>query len=310
MLCQSWGGTIRIFPAVPDAWADVTLHDFRTQGAFQVSAVRRRGVTRFVRVRSLAGEPCRVRHSIPGPVTVDGARHRDVGGGVVEVDLRAGREAVIHAAGQRPDLVIAPVRITEPAQPWGLRALPPRGAMRPVDLTAVYDNDGISRDENPADGNLDGGGYTYSVLDVPPAGPLTSEAVPFVFPSGADGARNNLTGQGQAIPVPAGRYARLWMLGAATAGNVQADAVATYADGSTGTVRIALSEWIRETSFGEVELVRCTHRNHPTGRNNANPAIFQQSAALDPARSLVSLTLPRLTNPQLHLLALTLEAPV
>ena len=60
MLCQSWGGVIRIFPAVPAAWADVTLDDFRTQGAFLVSAVRRAGGTRFVKVHSLAGEPCRV----------------------------------------------------------------------------------------------------------------------------------------------------------------------------------------------------------------------------------------------------------
>ena len=78
---------------------------------------------------------------------------------------------------------------------------------------------------------------------------------------------------------------------------------------NTDRARIARSIG-RETSFGEVELVRCTHRNHPTGRNNANPAIFQQSADLDPARPLVSLTLPALTSPQLHLLALTLEAPV
>ncbi len=66
MLCQSWGGTVRVFPAVPPSWADVTLHDFRTQGAFLVSAARTGGVTRFIRVRSLAGEPLRLKHGIGG----------------------------------------------------------------------------------------------------------------------------------------------------------------------------------------------------------------------------------------------------
>ena len=86
MLCQSWGGVIRIFPAVPGAWADVTLHDFRTQGAFLVSAARTGGVTRFVRVRSLAGEPCRLKPGIGSatPSTTYQAESATISQGVVE----------------------------------------------------------------------------------------------------------------------------------------------------------------------------------------------------------------------------------
>src|SRR2546423_9136979 len=65
MVCQSWGGVIRVFPALPAAWPDLTVHDFRTQGAFLLSAVRRAGRTEFVRLASLAGAPCRVRPGIP-----------------------------------------------------------------------------------------------------------------------------------------------------------------------------------------------------------------------------------------------------
>lgn len=35
--------TIRVFPALPAAWPDLVVHDFRTQGAFLLSAVRERG---------------------------------------------------------------------------------------------------------------------------------------------------------------------------------------------------------------------------------------------------------------------------
>ncbi len=41
MLLQSWGGKIRIFPAVPDAWQDVAYSGLRTEGAFKVSASRK-----------------------------------------------------------------------------------------------------------------------------------------------------------------------------------------------------------------------------------------------------------------------------
>jgi alpha-L-fucosidase 2 len=315
MLCQSWGGVIRIFPAVPDAWADITLHDFRTQGAFLVSAVRKGGVTRFVRVRSLRGERCVLRHGLPVRgadrlrVTGEFGR-RDLGGGDIEIELRRGAEAVVYPAGTRPDFAIAPVPVTEPGDPWGLQPLPPLGEVVTVDLAPYLDNDGVSADERPADGDFDGTGMTYPAADLPAAGELVHEGARFVFPSTADGAANNVTARGQSLPVPPGRYAKLRVLGAGSGGNVTVDATARYADGTTGRVRIALSDWIREAGSGEIELLRTTHRNSPAGRNSANAAIFHQVVALDPARELHSLTLPALTSPQAHLFALSLEKPV
>ncbi|MEU9291643.1 Tat pathway signal sequence domain protein [Streptomyces sp. NPDC048275] len=124
MFCQSWGGVIRVFPAVPSSWADVTLHNFRTQGAFLVSAVRKAGTTRFIRIRSLAGEPLKLRHGLTGPLTVlldDGtpARTQDLGDGTLAIDLPRGHEVLVHS-GSRPDLVIAPVAVSEPGPAWGL----------------------------------------------------------------------------------------------------------------------------------------------------------------------------------------------
>lgn len=85
MLCQSWGGTVRVFPAVPAAWADLVVHNFRTQGAFLLSAVREGGRVRWVR-------------------------------------LRKGESALITARGDRPDLRIRPVVANAPAPAWGLPA--------------------------------------------------------------------------------------------------------------------------------------------------------------------------------------------
>ncbi|MBA2809913.1 Tat pathway signal sequence domain protein [Streptomyces sp. KM273126] len=128
MVCQSWGGVIRVFPALPAAWADLTVHDFRTEGAFLLSAVRKGGVTRWVRLTSEAGADCVVRHGIAGAVDVrDGwgrrLRYSDVGGGAVRIALRKGQSALITAKGDHPDLTVAPVRPNEAAPRWGLPAV-------------------------------------------------------------------------------------------------------------------------------------------------------------------------------------------
>jgi alpha-L-fucosidase 2 len=52
MLLQSWGGAVRVFPAMPERWADASFRDLRAEGAFRVSAERRAGTT--VRVRIVA----------------------------------------------------------------------------------------------------------------------------------------------------------------------------------------------------------------------------------------------------------------
>ncbi|MGW0657437.1 glycoside hydrolase family 95-like protein, partial [Streptomyces umbrinus] len=127
MVCQSWGDVIRVFPAVPAAWADLTVHDFRTQGAFLLSAVREGGRTRWVRLVSEAGAPCVVRHGITGAIEVrDGRgrplRYEAVGDGVVQVPLRKGESVLITGKGDRPDLRISPVEPNEEAPRWGLPA--------------------------------------------------------------------------------------------------------------------------------------------------------------------------------------------
>ncbi|WP_326686052.1 MULTISPECIES: glycosyl hydrolase family 95 catalytic domain-containing protein [unclassified Streptomyces] len=125
MVCQSWGGTIRVFPAVPEAWRDVSVHDFRTQGAFLLSAARQGGRTRWVKLRSEAGAPCAVRHSLPGPVEVRDARgrplpHEEEAEGTLRIGLREGEEAVLTVRGERPDMSVGPVRPNTGAPRWGL----------------------------------------------------------------------------------------------------------------------------------------------------------------------------------------------
>jgi hypothetical protein len=130
MVCQSWGEVIRVFPALPAAWRELVVHDFRTQGAFLLSAVREEGRTRWVRLTSEAGAPCVVRHGIAGPVEVRDGRGRrlrweaaqEAGDGAIRIRLRKGESALITAEGDRPDLRIRPVTPNAAAPAWGLPA--------------------------------------------------------------------------------------------------------------------------------------------------------------------------------------------
>ncbi len=118
MLLQSWEATIRVFPAVPDAWQDVTFHDLRTDGAFLVSASRQAGKTQWVRVKSLAGEPCRIKPGFTGPIHVAGLRSfelEELKPGLYTLDIKQGEEAILWTGDQTktPELLVAPLPAQE-----------------------------------------------------------------------------------------------------------------------------------------------------------------------------------------------------
>src|SRR5439155_18434818 len=116
LFLQDWGGALRVFPAVPSGWADAAFDRLRADGAFLVSGVRRDGRTAWVRIESIAGEPCRLivpdwetavvrAHTGPAPrVTRDSA-------GAFVIGLRRGAWVVLapDAASPLPD--VSPVQI-------------------------------------------------------------------------------------------------------------------------------------------------------------------------------------------------------
>ncbi|PZU08260.1 MAG: hypothetical protein DI605_13600 [Sphingomonas sp.] len=124
MMLQSWGGTIRVFPAVPGAWADCVFADFSAEGGFLVSAQRKGGRTRWIEVTSRAGEPFALKTGIIEPVaTVDGmprALSTD-GGGRITCALERGETIVIEPKGARRPHRIGPVPV-DVVNSFGLNA--------------------------------------------------------------------------------------------------------------------------------------------------------------------------------------------
>lgn len=50
MYLQSWGGKIRIFPTVPDAWKNCHFNNLRAEGGLKVSASRNDGLTNSIEI--------------------------------------------------------------------------------------------------------------------------------------------------------------------------------------------------------------------------------------------------------------------
>ena len=66
MLLQSWGGTVRIFPALSARWTDASFRDLRAEGGFVVSARRLGGCTATVRIAAPRGGALRLRDPFGG----------------------------------------------------------------------------------------------------------------------------------------------------------------------------------------------------------------------------------------------------
>jgi alpha-L-fucosidase 2 len=93
MLIQSYNDHIEIFPAVPQAWKNVSFHNLRTEGAFLVSAKKENGVTDEVSVT--ATQVSTLQLKIPFKIwVVKGIERKEI------VDNGNGFSAVILKKGQ------------------------------------------------------------------------------------------------------------------------------------------------------------------------------------------------------------------
>ena len=162
-----------------------------------------------IRLQELVGEPARdVEVRFAGPVS----SAREVNGAEEALDTPLGRLAVEDGA-LRVDL--------NPYQP---RAFAVRLEQAPVQLSPPsgkaldlpYNLDGISRDEDRTDGDLDGSDNTLAGELLPPV--LVREGIPFRTGPQQPGEPNVLVARGQEFSLPAGDFNRLYLLAAAVGG--------------------------------------------------------------------------------------------
>ena len=101
MILQSWGGKIRVFPGIPADWKNIGFEGLLAAGGFEVAAQRSGGETQFVRIKSLAGEPCQLVLDFE-PARVEGIQPsalQKMPNGEFKVSLIKGEEVILFAKG-------------------------------------------------------------------------------------------------------------------------------------------------------------------------------------------------------------------
>lgn len=109
MLLQSWSdpaldepGQIRVFPALPAEWQKETIefHNLRTEGAFLVSARREAGSTQWIGIKSLAGEPCRIKTDMTAYACHDNDKETAISqdtDGLITIHLNKGCQTLLYS---------------------------------------------------------------------------------------------------------------------------------------------------------------------------------------------------------------------
>jgi len=212
----------------------------------------------------------------------------------------------------KAELAVGPPRVEEPppAPPPPKPFVPPASLVT-LDLTKVFNNDGISSEANPKDGNLDlpklKSGSSYPADQLPEGGrhfqPPVPKGIAFRFPPKADGKLNNVACDGQRLEVPPGVYTRLWLLAAAEFGNQEGAARLVYDKGDE-PVTLRLTDWCSEPAFGELEAIRCANRHTWDGQREEKTCRIWAVALALRDQPLQALVLPR--NRHIHLFAATL----
>ena len=118
------------------------------------------------------------------------------------------------------------------------------------------------------------------------------------FPIGPPNTYDVVTSE--QIPLPAGRFATLLLLGDLVNGEQPPTAhfVVTYTDGSTAAFDQSLSDWVIPRNYPGESLVDCMPSRHLLdGSMDLNSVcVYGYQFALDPSRTVASITLPQDRN--------------
>ena len=177
-------------------------------------------------------------------------------------------------------------------------------------LAAAYNDPGVSDDSNPAAGNFDGSGYSFSAQALASAGVTPGSPVPggggfsFTWPNVPSGQPDNVTLSGQVIEL-SGSGHTLGFLGAGAFGTQTGQVTVTYTDGSTSTGMMTLSDWYADAADpGDSLAVTAPYWNIPAGSTlprNHPVSLYVTSVPLTAGKTVARVAFPG--NSDMHVFA-------
>jgi alpha-L-fucosidase 2 len=90
MLLQSHTGVIKIFPAIPSDWSDVSFENLRTYGAFLVSAKKEVGKVKEVKIHSTVGGIVKILNPFDTELKMNGGEFT-IQNNIIEIKTKPGQ---------------------------------------------------------------------------------------------------------------------------------------------------------------------------------------------------------------------------
>jgi hypothetical protein len=180
------------------------------------------------------------------------------------------------------------------------------GAQSQVNLSSLFNQVGVTSDDNTNLGNLDGGGFSYSISA------LGGNAVAWgstTFNLGPAGQNNVVAANSQTLMLAGGAYTALQVLAASIFGPQSGTFTVHYSDGTSARFTQSFSDWaVNSAEPGESVLESMDYRNFNqdggNGRQTRSMFVYGYSFALDPDKTVVSVTFP--ANSNIKILAMDL----
>jgi hypothetical protein len=182
-------------------------------------------------------------------------------------------------------------------------------------LDAAFDNIGITDDANPAIGDIDGAGSSFSAQalaadGVTPGSAVTSNGVSFTWPDVATGNDDNAVASGQGFDLN-GSGSTLSFLLTASYGPAAGAGQVVYTDGSTSSFMLNVPDWHGGCSSASAPGVALymPYRNRPSGKNTLPVCVYYASAPLTAGKTVAEVILPHVSDdvasgsPALHVFA-------
>lgn len=176
-------------------------------------------------------------------------------------------------------------------------------AQTQVDISKLYNNDGISTAKAPMSGSLDKGGYSFPADEFPADGNLTVNIVRFHL-ANPMASKNNISCTGQEVTLPKGDLSKIHVLATAVNGSFIEEMQVKCTDRTSYNVDFAISDWCIASQYNEQIGISFSRRNGPSA-SRIKCTIWQQTIYLKKNNKAASIMLP--DNPDIHIFAMTVE---
>jgi hypothetical protein len=186
-----------------------------------------------------------------------------------------------------------------------------------AELPSFLDNAGISDDTDPAAGNLDGAGSSFSAqalaaARLAPGAAVSHDGVNFTWPDVAPGHDDNVVADGQTIGLP-GAGQTLGILGTSDYGTATGTGTIRYADGRTQRFTVSFPDWWSNASPPNGDIfATLPYLNTADGQHGQADSIYYVAVPLARGQAVRSVTLPKVSrravqgSPAMHIFALSI----